>query len=355
MGEVTFGARMSALGLLAIQNCTQFLLMRASRTSGADYASTVAVLCQEGLKLVASVVLCVVVEGMSLNGVGGALHHDFVRQPLEGLKLAVPSMLYTVQNNLLYVATTHMDAPTAQILYQLKILTTALFSVTMLGRQLNGKQWASLFLLFVGAASVQWSNMQEADTSSDGTGGGDGVAQVGLVDTLLQRSDSIGLLAVVTAVFLSGFNGVYFEKILKKGNTSVWVRNVQLALLGLVFSGGGLLLSETDRAFVEEQGFFGGFSSLVWCVVVLTACGGLLTALVVKYTNNIAKGFATSVSIVMSSILTVLVWTKPLTTPFMMGAFIVITGTLLYASSGGRKTAIPVKAKASPSISSTTP
>ena len=38
----------------------------------------------------------------------------------------------------------------------------------------------------------------------------------------------IGFGAVLMATLTSGFAGVYFEKILKTGPTSVWVRNLQL-------------------------------------------------------------------------------------------------------------------------------
>ena len=52
--------------------------------------------------------------------------------PIEILKVSVPSFLYVVQNNLLYLALSNLDAATYQVCYQLKILTTALFSATML-------------------------------------------------------------------------------------------------------------------------------------------------------------------------------------------------------------------------------
>lgn len=46
-----------------------------------------------------------------------------------------------------------------QVTYQLKILTTALFSVSMLGRRLGIYQWLSLLILMTGVAlvQVQWS------------------------------------------------------------------------------------------------------------------------------------------------------------------------------------------------------
>jgi len=64
-------------------------------------------------------------------------------------------MVYTIQNNLLYVAVTHLDAATTQVTYQLKILTTALFAVTMLHVRLTVMQWVSLVLLLIGVTLVQ--------------------------------------------------------------------------------------------------------------------------------------------------------------------------------------------------------
>src|SRR5438046_3195512 len=91
-------------------------------------------------------------------------------------KLAIPAMLYTLQNTLQYVAVSNLDAATFQVTYQLKILTTALFSVAMLGRKLTGRQWTSLLLLMVGIAIVQVPPREESPVADilalrEGTGG----------------------------------------------------------------------------------------------------------------------------------------------------------------------------------------
>ena len=49
-------------------------------------------------------------------------------------KLSVPSILYTVQNSLQYTAMSMLSAPVFQVCYQMKIITTALFSVVLLKR-----------------------------------------------------------------------------------------------------------------------------------------------------------------------------------------------------------------------------
>jgi len=55
-----------------------------------------------------------------------------------------------------------------------------------------------------------------------------------------------------------------------------------------------------DGAAISKEGFFVGYNWVVWMAITFQAVGGLLVALVVNYADNIAKNFATSISIIIS-------------------------------------------------------
>ena len=83
---------------------------------------------------------------------------EVLGRPEESVKLVVPAAVYAFQNNILYEALTYLDSVTYQVTYQLKILTTALFSVLVLGRALQPRQWVALVMLTVGVTIVQVCN-----------------------------------------------------------------------------------------------------------------------------------------------------------------------------------------------------
>merc|ERR1712232_499791 len=150
----------------------------------------------------------------------------------EALKTAVPAICYLIQNNLQYVAVGYLDASTYAVLYQLKILTTAVLSMVILRKDLACIQWVSLALLTVGVSVVVLSQMSEG-----------GPNQSKSTDSILP-----GLAAVLTACLMSGLAGVYFEKLLKGSTVSLWTRNLQLALYSIVIGLVGLYGESSSRA-----------------------------------------------------------------------------------------------------------
>merc|ERR1712098_471393 len=188
--------------------------------------------------------------------------------------------------------------------------TTAMFAVTMLGKKLHATQWISLVLLVAGVAMVQLSDVKE----------------VKVADT--EQSKFIGFSAALAACILSGFAGVYFEKILKGSDISVWRRNVQLALLSVPL---GLLTTYlTDGDKIADNGFFHGYNNFVWFTVSQNALGGLLVAVVVKYADNILKGFACSLAIIITCVASIFIFDFSLSLQFTVGAACVIGSIFLY-------------------------
>lgn len=199
-----------------------------------------------------------------------------------------------------------------QVTYQLKILTTAVLSVIMLKKQLSKVQWVSLVVLFIGVSTVQLQPENLVTSKSS-----------------VPQNPFIGLVAVVTACIMSGFAGVYFEKILKGTQQSVWLRNVQLGGIGTVV--GYITMELNDGMTVREKGFFYGYDKWVWFVILLQSCGGLIVAVVVKYADNILKGFATSAAIIISCIGSMFLFSFSLSKEFTLGATLVIVATYLYS------------------------
>ena len=302
----------TSLVTLTLQNAVLGLSMRYARTRAGDmFLSSTAVVMSEVVKLFTCLVFVYQEEGRDIKKTIKVLNDTVIKQPIDTLKVCVPSLVYIIQNNLLYVSASHLDAATYQVTYQLKILTTAMFTVLILRRSLFPLQWGALVILLTGVVLVQLAQTDAPNVPSG-----------------LEQNRLLGFGAALSACVLSGFAGIYFEKILKGSDISVWMRNVQLSLLSLPFGLFTCFLS--NGTVIHNNGFFFGYDAFVWYLVVLQAGGGLVVAMVVKYADNILKGFATSLAIVISCIASVILFDFHVTFQFVIGASLVICSIFMY-------------------------
>jgi len=325
-----------SLVILVVQNTSQVLLMRYATTRpGTPFLKTAAVFFNEVLKLIAATILFIVSSG-SIKTAFREFHRHFIMDFMGTLKVAVPALIYTIQNFLLYVAIDNLDAPTYMVTYQLKILTTALFTVLMLKRRLSPIQWFSLLVLIAGVVLVQSNAGKSPSIVSDNSTVASNSSTTMIPTTTVDPENSravdrpwVGLLAVLTACVLSGFAGVYFEKILKGSDVSIWLRNIQLSALSLPISMIVITIKDYNKV-MNNGGLLQGFDSIVWGVVALQALGGLVVAAVIKYADNILKAFATSVAIIVSSVASIFLFSLIPELMFMAGAALVIGAVVLY-------------------------
>lgn len=273
-------------------------------------------------------------------------------------KLAVPAILYVIQNNLQYVAASNLDVATFQVTYQMKILTTAFFSVLMLRKRLNRSKWIALVLLAIGVGVVQLqttsapahaaaaavesastSDKALRDISPDVTEDVPLSSDKPLLEDMAMHPFK-GFMAVTLACLTSGLAGVYFELILKTGsggNSDLWVRNTQLSLFSLIPALVPILFTGHNAGMSWVQNVaskFAHFNGWAIGTVLTQTFGGLITAIVIRYSDNIMKGFATSLSIIISFLASVVLFAYPITSSFIVGAAIVLLATWMYNQPG---------------------
>lgn len=330
-----------SLLVLAVQNSALILSMRYSRTiPGPRYNPTTTVLLSEMIKTVFSMIILLFTRWRSRKEPGTATSEEgsgrsILRESLDDIlqsnaiiPIMIPAILYTIQNNLQYLAASNLDAGTFQVLYQGKILTTAFFAVLILRQKLTVVKWSAILILTVGIVFVSYPSsalkkVVRSDIAAD------------------QRM--IGLLAVLSACVLSGFAGVFLEFILKKakngnskgGSSQLWTRNVQLSLASVGIA--ALATAYVDGAQILRDGFFYGYNVTTWCTLLLQAFGGLIVAIVITYADNILKGFATSISLIISTVVSTMTGDMVLTERFVIGCVLVLAATNIYGISWEKK------------------
>jgi len=323
-----------ALALFVVQNGCAGVILHSTQHS-AGYSSQVAVLMQEfAVKLPICGFLYMIECGGPLSMVRSLVTDADVNRQ-EWLMMSVPALLYTVQNNCLYLGFLHLEAAVGQVTYQSKIFFTAICSVWMLGKQLSFVQWFSLVFLAAGVVFVQGADWFSGDAKrpkvpKKAHGGAANIQQVA----------SLGVGAFLLAALCTSFASVYFEKMLKgSSKPSLWLRNIQLAAYSSIIAAAALRFTTDPK--VATEGYFHGFSSSTWFSIVWQAGGGILVAVTIKYADNILRGFAQALAIIVASAGSAFYSDWKLTLPFSAGVVFVIAAVFLYGEACCTPKAVP--------------
>lgn len=153
---------LKVLGLLAFQNAFKNILMRTVMVGHPEFLLSTAVIVVEILKLALALGYIVLIEKRSLISFVTYMKLDWRNTIL----LGVPAPCYILQMSLEYVALTNLDPATYSVVVQMKMLTTAFFFRTVLGKKLMKKQILSLLLLTSGVILCNMSDLLKQQSVS---------------------------------------------------------------------------------------------------------------------------------------------------------------------------------------------
>lgn len=331
----SFFVKAVILSLLTCQNCAAILLLRYTRTRPETPDSPKAVIShvvclQELCKFFVSIAWCVWdVLHSSDESVSGDLIRGLRRElfSVENAKpMLIPAALFTLQNTLLFVALENLEATLFQVVYQSRLLVAALLMILLLGRTFSRQKWVSLGLLVFGIVLAQ--------INPDGS----------FVKGNFQQT-MLGLGAAILCGSSSSLAGVYMEMVFKRTpavgrpateSSLLSTRNVHLSfysvMLTVIVPQAYALISSPSAPTVtpSSQSYFAGIDAVVWIMILNQALGGVIVALVLRYADNILKGFATTGAILLSGVLSFFLFDVVPTTFFVGGVLTVVIAVIMY-------------------------
>uniref|UniRef100_A0A7S2JMY7 UDP-galactose transporter n=1 Tax=Haptolina brevifila TaxID=156173 RepID=A0A7S2JMY7_9EUKA len=314
--------KLTILVAVTLQNTGYALIRRYSRGHLKEkYSTSSALLTMELAKLALSMGQ-VAYGGHESDVPAGSALSKFSFLIAHSWKMMVPAVIYLIMNILGFLALSHLDASTFSIVAQMKVFTTAIFSVLILGRQLHMRKWRALTTLTLGVILISNEALPRAAAA-------DASQEALRTHNADLRHFAIGMGASLGDVLLSGFASIYFEMVLKsKSETySVWDRNLQLAFWSSLIYGPIMMYDNPSAPFQ-------GWSIITMACSAVGALGGVLVALSIKHTDSIMKTIATTGAIVLTTILNAAFLNGPFTLPIWTGALIVVISVFNYNDRG---------------------
>ncbi|CAD2218850.1 Nucleotide-sugar transporter/UAA transporter family, putative [Angomonas deanei] len=266
----------------------------------------------------------------------------------ETLLMGVPAALYTFQGFIFFFSMSRIDPLTFQILAQSRVFFTAVLSVIFLNRKISRAQSLCLLFLVLGSILTQvpdsvWQASKKTETETSNK---------------KSRADALwGSLACLTQSLSSSFAGVYMEKLMKGSKVTLAEKSLQLGLFALPFAFLTMLVVQVWPNWQQQRQhnaqhdvhynifsrphqtyavrpfyYFEGYHHIVTLLVIACqAGGGIIITLIMRYSSNIAKVFATSISVLVCGVLSWMIWGLTPGLLFTVGAVIVIASTVRYS------------------------
>lgn len=243
----------------------------------------------------------------------------------QSLPYSIPAMLYFLNNNLAVHIQLEMDPASYQILSNFKIFTTAIFYRLIIKQKLTTQKWFALVLLFFGSLSYSFGTLKNSSSNSKSFSDSSTIIREMYIRPL-------GISMMVVYCTLSALAGVYNEWILKRNYTeSIHLQNIYLYTYGTVLN----LIPAISSMMKSSQpinhwNFFHGFSIYTWLIVFTQVLNGLSMSVVIKHSSNIIRLFIISFSLVVTTVLSVLVFHIDFNLYFFVSVVIMICAVSIF-------------------------
>lgn len=229
----------------------------------------------------------------------------FVQAARNNVLLAVPALLYAINNYLKFIMQLYFNPATVKMLSNLKVLVIAVLLKIVMRRRFSIIQWEALALLLIGISVNQLKSLPEGTTAL-----GLPVATAAYLYTLV----------FVTVPSLASVFNEYALK--SQFETSIYLQNLFLYGYGAIFNFLGIALT----ALFKGPGSFDilqGHSKATMLLIFNNAAQGILSSFFFKYADTILKKYSSTVATIFTGIASAALFGHTLTINFVLGISIV--------------------------------
>ncbi|TVU15427.1 hypothetical protein EJB05_38948 [Eragrostis curvula] len=229
----------------------------------------------------------------------------FMQAARNNVLLAVPALLYAINNYLKFIMQLYFNPATVKMLSNLKVLVIAVLLKIVMRRKFSIIQWEALALLLIGISVNQLRSVPEGTNS------------FGLPVT------AIAYIYTLIFVTVPSFASVYNEYALKSQfDTSIYLQNLFLYGYGAIFNFLGILGTVVFQG-PESFDILRGHSRATVFLICNNAAQGILSSFFFKYADTILKKYSSTVATIFTGLASAAFLAQPLTVNFLLGISIV--------------------------------
>ncbi|XP_003739085.1 UDP-galactose transporter senju-like [Galendromus occidentalis] len=299
---------------------TQYVLVKASQTADDyTYNTTSVVFITEALKLLIAAA-ALIVENHALSR---PVEVAISRWRLLILYL-IPSALYCMSNNLVFVNLRYFEPTTYNVLQQLKIVLTGILYQMILKKTLSLRQWFAIILLTVGCV----------------------IKQLGVSEkSFFGSCDIVNLQGALLFLQISctALSGVFNESLIKTdthrshngidaGDSDIMIHNLFMYLDSVLCNFFVLVCRGRTHDLIDVSELSSIFAQpLVLAVIVNGAVSGIMVSLFLKHFDSIVRVFTGSMEMTLMAFVCWLSFGTPIDAWTVVAIAVVSVATYLFA------------------------